>query len=148
VIIRPATPADYPALADLWYDSWQSIGISNETDLSREGVRARFHQEAASRWALYVAERDSKLAGFLALVPEESRIDQLFVDPAFKGAGAGLALLNHAKGLMPEGIVLTTHETNQRARAFYEREGFVLTSIEPDAYHRRAKCHYAWRPAV
>jgi len=112
------------------------------------GVRERFYQEAADRWGLYVADKDGEPVGFLAMVPGESRIDQLFVDPAFKGTGVGLALLIQAKALMPEGIVLTTHETNGRARAFYEREGFVLTSIEPDTYHRRAKCHYAWRPGV
>jgi ribosomal protein S18 acetylase RimI-like enzyme len=148
VIIRTSTPADYPALADLWYDSWQSVGISNETDLSREGVRQRFYQEAADSWVLCVAERDGGRLGFLAMVPEEARIDQLFVDPALKGAGIGPALMTHAKSVMPEGIVLTTHETNLRARAFYERDGFVLTGIEPDAVHRRSKCHYVWRPGL
>ncbi|KCZ84892.1 hypothetical protein HAD_04395 [Hyphomonas adhaerens MHS-3] len=148
MIIRPATPADYPALADLWFDSWQSIGISNETDLDRAGVHERFHRDAAGRWSLYTAELDGMLVGFLALVPELSRIDQIFVAPAAKGSGVGLAMLNHAKGLMPGGMVLTTHEANGPARAFYESRGFVLTGTEPDPVHRRTKCHYAWRPAA
>nr|WP_321360232.1 GNAT family N-acetyltransferase [uncultured Hyphomonas sp.] len=146
--IRPATPSDYPALADLWFDSWVSIGISNETDLSREGVRERFFREASEVWNLYTAERDGVLVGLLALVPEQSRIDQLFVAPAAKGGGVGLAMLNHAKALMPGGIVLTTHEANSPARAFYESRGFVLTGTEPDLVHRRTKCHYAWRPVA
>ena len=132
-------------MAALWYESWMSIGIANETDLDRSGVRDRFMQEAAGRWTLYAAEQDGRIAGMLALVPADSRIDQIFVEPALKGTGVGLALLNFAKAEMPDGVVLTTHEENRGARAFYEREGFVLTGMEPDAYHMRTKCHYAWK---
>jgi ribosomal protein S18 acetylase RimI-like enzyme len=146
MIVRAAAPEDHSRLADLWFDSWMSIGIANETDLDRTGVRARFFSEAAGRWSLFAAEVDGKIVGLLALVPEESRIDQIFVDPARKGTGVGLALLDFAKAEMPDGLVLTTHENNVRARAFYEREGFVLTGMEPDVRHRRTKCHYAWRP--
>ena len=123
-----------------------SVGISNETDLDRAGVRERFFREAAERWSLYVAEDEGRLVGLLALVPADSRIDQIFVDPAFKGAGVGLALLNAAKAELPYGIVLTTHQENLRARAFYEHEGFTLTGMEPDVRHHRTRCHYAWRP--
>ena len=144
--VRAATPADYSVLADLWYDSWMSVGIANETDLDRAGVRTRFYHEAAGRWSLFAAEDGGKITGLLALVPEEARIDQIFVEPAFKGAGVGLELLNFAKAHMPDGIVLTTHEENLRARAFYGREGFRLTGREPDERHRRTKCHYAWHP--
>ena len=147
MIIRPAAPADYPALADLWYDSWMSVGIANETDLTREGVRERFFRDVENRWDLFAAEENSAIVGLLALIPSEDRIDQIFVDPAARGTGIGLALLNFAKGAMPEGIVLTTHESNTRARTFYEREGFRLTGTEPDRVHRRTKCHYAWDPA-
>ena len=146
MIIRPATPADYPALADLWYDSWQSIGISNETDLSREDVRERFYREVSEVWSLYTAEHDGVPVGMLALIPAQRRIDQIFVAPTAKGKGVGLAMLAHAKNLMPDGIILTTHETNRPACAFYESRGFVLTGTEPDNVHRRTKCHYAWRP--
>lgn len=134
-------------MAALWYESWMSIGISNETDLDRNGIRDRFMNEAAGRWSLYAAEQDGHIAGMLALVPGDARIDQIFVDPAFKGTGVGLALLNFAKAEMPDGIVLTTHEENHRARAFYEREGFVMTGAEPDLRHMRTNCHYIWRPS-
>ena len=148
MIVRAATPADYPVLAALWFESWMSVGIANETDLDRAGVRERFFREAEDRWSLYTAEQDGCVVGLLALVPADSRIDQIFVDPAFKGTGIGPGLLDFAKRAMPAGIVLTTHERNHRARAFYEREGFRLTGMEPDERHRRMKCHYAWRPEV
>ncbi|MDP1555185.1 MAG: GNAT family N-acetyltransferase [Hyphomonas sp.] len=144
MIVRAATPDDYPALADLWFDSWISIGISNETDLSRDGVRERFHAEAATRWRLFAAEREGMLVGFLALVPEECRVDQIFVTPEGKGSGIGRLLMDHAKSVLPARIVLVTHTDNRRARAFYEHQGFRLDRTEEDPVHRRQKCHYVW----
>lgn len=143
MIIRPATVADYPALADLWFESWQSIGISNETDLSREEVAERFLSETL-RWSLFAGEMKGEVAGMLALLPGEQRLDQIFVAPRAKGTGLGLALLNHAKSLMPDQIILTTHETNFRARAFYEREGFLLVGRADDLEHRRVRLTYEW----
>ncbi|MEQ9505599.1 MAG: GNAT family N-acetyltransferase [Hyphomonas sp.] len=146
MIVRSATQADHAALADLWFDSWMSIGIANETDLTREEVRARFYTEAATRWDLYTADDGGRLAGLLALVPGESRIDQIFVDPAGKVKGVGRLLMAHAKQCLPDGIVLVTHTDNKRARAFYAHHGFTLDRTEDDPVHRRQKCHYVWRP--
>jgi ribosomal protein S18 acetylase RimI-like enzyme len=146
MIIRPAVPEDYPVLVDLWFDSWMSIGIANETDLPRAGVRARFYEEVKSRWCLFVAEENGSLRGLLALVRRESRIDQIFIAPEAKGSGIGRLFLDHAKSELPDGIVLVTHTDNTRARAFYERHGFVLGRTEDDPVHRRQKCHYNWRP--
>lgn len=146
MIIRPAEGSDYKTMADLWFDSWISIGIANETDLTRDGVRERFFRDAENRWDLYAAEEAGAIRGMLALIPSEDRIDQIFVDPSYKGLGVGLDLLNFAKQKLPERIVLVTHEGNRRARAFYEREGFRLVSTEYDSGQRRTKCHYEWRP--
>lgn len=146
MIIRPATPADYDVLAVLWYDSWESVGISNEADLSREAVIARFHVDVA-RWTLFAAEAPEGLIGLLALLPEENRIDQIFVAPHVKGKGVGRALLNLAKQVMPTGIVLFTQGENQRARSFYEREGFRLTEQADNPEQRRTRCTYEWSPA-
>ena len=144
MIIRPATPADYPALADLWFDSWASIGISNETDWPRETVRERLYEEVVDRWCLFAAQERDELVGMLALAPAEQRVDQLFVAPSYQGKGVGLALLEFAKQELPDRIVLVTQEENVRARRFYEREGFCLHRSEYDELHRRMNCHYVW----
>jgi putative acetyltransferase len=145
VNIRPAASSDFPVLADLWFDSWTSIGISNETDWPRETVRERLVHDAAERWVLFAAEENGEVVGMLALVMAERRIDQLFVKPAFKGRGVGLTLLNFAKRELPDGIVLVTQEANARARAFYERAGFRLERSEYDDMHQRTNCHYVWK---
>lgn len=145
MIVRRATQSDYLPLAKLWFESWQSIGISNETDLSRAQVTARFLGDT-NRWSLYAAETAGALVGMLALLPEEGRLDQLFVAPGWQGCGVGQALLNHAREVMPGQITLTTHDTNLRARAFYERNGFELAAREDDPAHRRVKLTYLWTP--
>ena len=54
----------YEIMSDLWFDSWISVGIANETDLTRQGVRTRFFQDAEGRWDLYAAvEDDASRAG-------------------------------------------------------------------------------------
>jgi ribosomal protein S18 acetylase RimI-like enzyme len=148
LIVRKAVPEDFAALADLWFDSWMSIGIANETDLPREAVRARFHTEVSDRWSLFAAERNGDIAGMLALVLGEFRIEQIFVDPVRKGTGIGRALMDQAKAVFPDRIVLVTHTDNHRACQFYERHGFLLERLEDDDFHRRQKRHYIWRSEI
>tara|TARA_R110002020_G_scaffold83397_1_gene206813 strand:+ start:210301 stop:210747 length:447 start_codon:yes stop_codon:yes gene_type:complete len=146
LIIRPAVPADFPALANLWHDSWVSIGISNALDLDREGVRERFEAEAADRWTIYLAQIDNRIVGFLALLPADNQLDQIFVAPDKKGMGIGRALLDFAKQALPDRIVLWTAAQNIHARTFYEKAGFVKTGAKYDAAHRRENCLYVWTP--
>lgn len=101
-------------------------------------------EEAAARWDIYLAEADGKPVGFLALVPAENQLDQIFVAPEKKGMGIGAALLVVARQKMPERIVLWTSAENTRARQFYEHAGFVLTDTKYDAVHHRENCQYVW----
>ena len=74
-------------------------------------------------------------------------IEQLYVEPSAQRSGVGLALLEHAKAQSPAGLSLYTHQSNRRARAFYERFGFRVVAFgtspppecEPDV-------RYAWAP--
>lgn len=103
-------------------------------------------QEAEDRWEIYLAETDGKPVGFLALVPAENQLDQIFVAPEKKGMGIGSALLNFARQILPERIVLWTAAGNGRAQRFYERAGFVLMDTRYDLAHRRENCLYVWKP--
>jgi ribosomal protein S18 acetylase RimI-like enzyme len=147
VIIRLARETDYAALAHLWFDSWQSIGISNDTDLTRDELVARFYSEL-SRWCLFAASVGDRPVGLLAIVPEESWLDQLFVAPEAQGGGVGRALLQQARSEMPDGFWLWSAVDNQRACRWYEREGFTETEREFNVKHRRERVRYTWEPAT
>ena len=66
---------------------------------------------------------DDVVVGVLATSP--GWVDQLYVLPGHQGRGVGTALLEHAKAAGDGDLQLWTFARNARARAFYERAGFV-----------------------
>ena len=72
---------------------------------------------------LWVAERDGTLLGFLLL--EGEWINLVFVHPGRPARGVGAAFLDLVRALRPEGFGLRVHLANERARAFYRRQGLV-----------------------
>jgi len=86
----------------------------------------------------------SALAGMVGLNREtrlkcrhKGTLVAMYVAPEFAGLGLGAALVNtvitaaRADGLML--LVLTVTDSNDRARALYERAGFTAFGTEPDA---------------
>lgn len=130
--LRPYRPSDEVAVADLWFESWLSTGLTRPA-VTRDDLRARVSTELAARWTVTVAEQDDRLVGFLAVVLPERRLDQLFVRPVDQGSGAGAALFAAARAQLPEGFWLTAQAANARARAFYERRGMRLDRVEDHA---------------
>ena len=92
---------------------------------SREALRQRIDAELRSEWALYVALRDERVVGMLALKPGPAILDQIFVTPGEQGRGVGRALLDLAKQLMAGGFTLRMDAANDKARRFYEGEGMT-----------------------
>jgi ribosomal protein S18 acetylase RimI-like enzyme len=76
---------------------------------------------------VWVAERGGRIEGFAAL--RDGRIDHLYVRPGSQSAGVGAALLREAKRASPDELTLYVFQRNVRARAFYERHGFLPVSF-------------------
>jgi GNAT superfamily N-acetyltransferase len=76
-----------------------------------------------------VAEIDGTIVGLMVLEPDRGHrsgwIEQLYVDPAWMGRGLGARFLDRAMRDLPEGLQLWTFQSNEGARRFYERHGFV-----------------------
>jgi len=98
---------------------------------------------------VWLAEEDGRPLGFLAI--DRSRLngwevlEKLYVEPDVQNRGIGTALLDQAKALRPDGLVLWVFQKNVGARRFYERHGFHLVKLtdgaenmerEPDALYR------------
>ncbi|HET7857056.1 MAG TPA: GNAT family N-acetyltransferase [Gaiellaceae bacterium] len=99
---------------------------------------------------LWVAEEDGRLLGFVAIRRSRRHgwevVEKLYVDPDAQGHGVGSALLDLAKALRPDGLVLWVFQENTGARRFYERHGFRVVTLrfgaaadnmegEPDALY-------------
>lgn len=69
--------------------------------------------------------------------PADAELKQLYLIPAFKGAGVGAGLmewaLDQARDVGARRIVLSVWVDNHRARRFYARHGFVEIGAAPFA---------------
>jgi len=99
---------------------------------------------------VWLAEDEGRPLGFLAI--DRSRrdgwevLEKLYVEPSAQNRGVGTALLDQAKALRPDGLVLWVFQRNEGARRFYERHGFVLAKLTDGAENmeREPDALYAW----
>lgn len=148
--IAPFTPADLPAVSDLWVATWAKA----MPDIDFEARRPWFHGhlEALQAGGAQVlvaragADMGGSVAGFVAIHPGTRYLDQLAVGPEFWGSGAATALMAAARERSPEGIDLDVNQDNPRAVAFYQRYGFHIAAAATNPTSGRAIWRMEWRP--
>ena len=138
VVLRPATPADAPAMADLHVDCREAnVGSMPPMVHDRETTHRWMQQRVEGESTAWVAEVDDRLVGYLVLTGDW--LDDLFLAPGSTGHGVGTALLEVAKAERPDGFCLWVFETNEGARRFYRRHGLVeLERTDGSANEERA----------
>ena len=144
VTIRAAAPSDADAIARVQVASWQVAYRGIVPDEHLDGLdwreRAEVRREQLERAAdecvrVHVAVNDGSLVGFMATGPERAaetsapsgaEVYALYLAPEAWDQGIGRDLLARAVADVPDDIpvVLWVLTENQRARAFYERQGF------------------------
>ncbi len=89
--------------------------------------------EASGAITVCAVNVQDSIIGFVTVDPSTAYLDQLAVAPSVKGTGTALLLLNEARRLSPQGVILDVNQDNARALAFYEREGFerIAEGINP-----------------
>jgi len=90
-----------------------------------------------------VAEVDGKLAGMLVCYRQDDalHVENVAVDPAYQGRGAGGLLMDHAENLARSGnlarVELYTNEVMTENISFYEARGYIIRErAEQDGYAR------------
>ena len=139
IIVRPAVPADYEAIARITRDSYLAAGYFDSAD----HPYMKQIQDVARRAAqatIWVAERDGQVVGSVTLavagepyadiaLDDELEFRMLVVDPAVQRSGAGQAMVEaiiaHARSLDGiRAVALTTGGTWESAHGLYRKTGF------------------------
>lgn len=144
LVIRPATPGDYDAIARVWFESAHRMdGAPHEMPTLRQ-LRERVDDEVAAMWELYVAEFADAIVAILALIRQERILDQIFVQPDLEGRGIGTALLDHAKQTLVDGFTLRAASANARACRFYQSRGLHLIGRGVHPAGGWPVCYFEW----
>ena len=132
--LRPATPDDLNFAWSLYRQSMKPLTVEL-LEWNEAGQQAMVETALMSGEASIVLA-DRQEAGWVHIheTASEIKICQLFVLPIFQNRGIGTRLLNRfIAEARPKGKRLTLDVmTNNRARALYERVGFV--QMEADRY--------------
>jgi ribosomal protein S18 acetylase RimI-like enzyme len=145
VTIRRATSADAEGIADVYLASFAAtyaFPLAHTADQVRTWIR-EILVGTTETWAAF----DGPLVvGMMAVGPGE--LDQLYVAPDRLGEGIGRALLDVAKERSPQGLRLYTFQVNDRARRFYEQNGFVAEFFGDGTGNEEHQpdVRYAWEP--
>lgn len=135
--LRPARPGDAAAIARLWHAGWKDaheglVPPSLSVLRDAESFRAR-----TDRWleGFTLAEVNGALAGFFLL--HEDELNQFYVAAPHRGTGLARGLLGAAEAALAdsghERTWLACTLGNDRARRFYERQGWEHAGTV--AYH-------------
>src|SRR5262245_4856832 len=122
-MIRPAKPDDAAAIAYVHRTSMREAMPYLPVLHTPEEDRRWVETVVLPNQTVWVAERDGQLVGVVAL--HDGWVEQLYILPGYQGMGIGSELLAQVMAVCPEGLNLWAFQRNTRARAFYERRGFV-----------------------
>lgn len=128
-MIRPATAADADAIGAVHVRSWQAayeglIPADFLAQLSAESRAASWARRIEAGGPVLVAEEDGVIAGFAAY--GDGRLYALYLLPEYWGRGLGRALHDRVvEDMSGDSAVLWVLATNERAKAFYVRQGWV-----------------------
>jgi GNAT superfamily N-acetyltransferase len=124
-----ARPTDAAAIAEIWRLGWRD---GHHGFVPRELAEARTEESFRARASkripdTTVATDDGAVAGFVLVVADE--VEQVYVAAAHRGTGVADVLIQEAERQVRANghreAWLAVIAANARARAFYERSGWV-----------------------
>ncbi len=144
IALRLLTADETDAAADLHRRAGALIPGYDTSRHSPAEFVALYRDRVFRDGPLWGAFEEDRLLGHVALLP--GWIDHLYVEPARHGEGIGSALVRLAQREQDD-LQLHTFQANTRARALYERHGFVAEAFTDGSRNeeRMPDVRYRWR---
>ena len=125
ILIRPAVPADFDAIARITRDAYLAAGYFESADHPYMQQIQNVGQRAAAATLAVAGEPYADIA-----FSDELEFRMLVVDPSVQRSGAGKAMvqaiIKHARALPGiHAVALTTGESWESAHGLYLKTGFV-----------------------
>jgi ribosomal protein S18 acetylase RimI-like enzyme len=137
-VLRPATTADAPALADVFIAAWRhgyrgvvADDIIDALDAGELAATFARRIDTPDQHTVVAVDEADRPIGVIGYGPDSSfpgdgYLASLYVHPAAARAGVGRRLLRHALEFMSDvDVRLWVFENNDGARRLYERAGFA-----------------------
>jgi len=126
--IRKATAEHFPLLAEIWLEASRSAHSFVDESYWTANKQAMQSQYLPSS-EVHICVHNDSVVGFIAMV--DNYLAALFIDPSRQGSGYGKLLLNYVKSTR-DAITLNVFARNEKATAFYRKQGFSITSKQID----------------
>jgi GNAT superfamily N-acetyltransferase len=142
--LRRTTYADSDAVADVYLASFKHALPSVKHAHTDDEIRGYVRDVLVAQTDCWIAEDDGRVVAMMSLTP--GWVDQLYVAPDRLGQRIGRDLLDLAKSRSDGELQLWTFQVNDRARRFYERNGFVAAELTDGAGNeeREPDVRYEW----
>jgi ribosomal protein S18 acetylase RimI-like enzyme len=134
--LRPGDLGAIVGLHGVVYAAEHGFDVTFEAYVA--GPLADFVRAAPDRGRLWVAERDGRIVGCVAIVPATPQTAQLrwfLVDPSARGVGLGRRLLGEAVAFCKESgyerVILWTVSALEAAARLYRAAGFAKVEERP-----------------
>jgi GNAT superfamily N-acetyltransferase len=141
--LRPAVQDDAAAIASIHRTAYRAA-LPHFRELHSPAEDLAFFRDVLATHEVWIAELDNQTVGFVAFRP--GWIDHLYVLPSNWRVKAGQVLLDMA---LRDGAQrqLWTFQANDRARRFYESNGFVAVEFTDGSRNEEQQpdMRYMWR---
>jgi len=139
--MRPATVDDLDFLVNVFLSAGREMITASRGSWDAARERAQFENQLDIS-CTRVIRTGSVDVGFIMIVTKEEDVElhTICVLPAYQSLGIGSRITNEMVQSAAEsgrGVVLSVLKGNKRARALYERLGFVVTGASKHHHHMR-----------
>ena len=124
LVLRPATVADLPALAEVHLAARRGAGAAFPPPVHADDeAYAWVAGWDLATYEVWLATIGDEVAGYARCT--QTWLDDLYVHPGHQGRGVGTALFDLVTTLRPGGFCLWVFESNTPARDFYRSRGCI-----------------------